>query len=268
MFHDPLELARYGRKMEGPVTARIFKICDLLALHDLTRRQPQAYILRGWTYILLSCALFLRKSEAANLMISDLSVPRDAVTGKLLLESGLPKVVVVHIRRSKTDQTGQGYIVELHGWYIHCFSGHLCKFRTAAFVAKKLQGPKVVSSDCSYDMASCSQVHHWIIYLHELSSGFHGFESLPETIGFILHISVCRKKYGVDRGAVLPNLTKGSCGKPLVKEAFRKMLHQLVKSMFILPHSLHIDKSFLPLPSTFTCTLNRGWNWNSWSENT
>lgn len=119
---------------------------------------------------LYSCALFLRKSEAANLMISDLSVPRDAVTGKLLLESGLPKVVIVHIRRSITDQTGQGYIVELHGWYIHCFSGHLCKFRTAAFVAKKLQGPKVVSSDCSYDMASCSQVHHWIIYLHELFS--------------------------------------------------------------------------------------------------
>ena len=61
---------------------------------------------------------------------------------------------------------------------------------------------------------------------------------------------------------------KSSCGKPLVKEAFRKMLYQLVKSMYILPHSLHIDKSFLPLPSTFKCTLNRGWNWNSWSENT
>jgi len=62
----------------------------------------------------------------------------------------------------------------------------------------------------------------------------HGFESLPETIviGFILHISVCRK-YGVDRGAVLPNLTKGSCGKPLVKEAFSKMLYQSVKR---LPH--------------------------------
>jgi len=57
----------------------------------------------------------LCNDEAANLMISDLSVPRDAVTGKLLLESGLPKVVVVHIRRSKTDQTGQSYIVELHG---------------------------------------------------------------------------------------------------------------------------------------------------------
>ena len=77
---------------------------------------------------------------------------------------------------------------------------------------------------------------------------FHGFESLPETIaiGFILHISVCRKNYGVDRGAVLPNLTKGSCGKPLVKEAFHKMLHQLVKSMFILPHSL--INHFFPFP--------------------
>jgi hypothetical protein len=47
--------------------------------------------MRGWTYILLSCSLFLRKSEAAALLISDIDVP----TGEILLEDGLPRFLYV-----------------------------------------------------------------------------------------------------------------------------------------------------------------------------
>ncbi len=108
MFHDPVECSCYGRGDDAPVLPRMFQIHDLLALDDLSRKQPQPYILRGWTYILISCALFLRKSEAANLTMSDISVPRDAVSGKVAVEIGLPKVVHIHIRRSKTDQDGCG----------------------------------------------------------------------------------------------------------------------------------------------------------------
>ncbi len=108
MYHDPVECSRYGRGVDAPVRARIFKIHDLLALYELSRKQPQPYILRGWTYILVSCALFLRKSEAANLMMSNLSVARDVVSGKVVLEDGLPRFIIVHIQRSKTDQDGCG----------------------------------------------------------------------------------------------------------------------------------------------------------------
>ncbi len=41
-------------------------------------------------------------------VISDLSVSRDVVSGRLLLENGLPRIIIVHIQRSKTDQDGCG----------------------------------------------------------------------------------------------------------------------------------------------------------------
>lgn len=94
--------------MDAPLRARIFQVRDLLALHDLSRKQPQPYVLQGWTYILISCALLLRKSEAANLMMSNISIPWDTVSGKVALGNGLPKFIHVHIRSSKTDQEGCG----------------------------------------------------------------------------------------------------------------------------------------------------------------
>ncbi len=64
--------------------------------------------LRAWTYVLLSCALFLRKSEAADLKVRDIEVPIDRATGDSLLSEGLPRYIFVHIRRSKTDQAALG----------------------------------------------------------------------------------------------------------------------------------------------------------------
>lgn len=55
---------------------------------------------------------FLRKSEAAALMISDINVPSNHVTGEVLIDDGLPRFIyAVMIRRSKTYQDGQGNLL-------------------------------------------------------------------------------------------------------------------------------------------------------------
>ena len=108
MFRDPVECARYCRNVEGPVKARIFKISDLIKIQETSRRNPNGYNLRSWTYILLSCSLFLRKSEAAALSLSDIEMPMNPVTGEVITEHGLPKYIYVHVRRSKTDQRSEG----------------------------------------------------------------------------------------------------------------------------------------------------------------
>ena len=59
-------------------------------------------------YSLLSCSLFLRKSEAAALSLSDIEMPMNPVTGEVITEHGLPKYIYVHLRRSKTDQHSEG----------------------------------------------------------------------------------------------------------------------------------------------------------------
>ena len=46
--------------------------------------------------------------EAAALMIQDIDIPSNQITGEVLLEDSLPRFVYVNIRRSKTDQDGQG----------------------------------------------------------------------------------------------------------------------------------------------------------------
>ena len=109
MFHDPNECRKYGRKFD-PTTKRapVFRIAHLMSLYNVCQVKRDAYTMRGWTYILLSCALFLRKSEAAALLISDIDVPTNHVTGEILQEDGLPRFLYVLIRRSKTDQEGQG----------------------------------------------------------------------------------------------------------------------------------------------------------------
>ena len=110
MYHDEGDCARYGRNVAGPDRARIFRICDLLALRAVSRQNCTAVTMRSWTYILLSCALFLRKSEAANLRLADVEIPLDQVTGEPLLKDGIPKHMYIHIRHSKTDQDRNGNI--------------------------------------------------------------------------------------------------------------------------------------------------------------
>ena len=108
MFHNPEDCAEYGRHIEGPARARVFEISELLSLQRASREHCDGPTIRGWTYIILSCALFLRKAEASDLMMSDIEVPMEKTTGKPLLSNCVPKYLFVHIRRSKTDQDGRG----------------------------------------------------------------------------------------------------------------------------------------------------------------
>ena len=110
MFHSPTDCAKYGRTSDGPERAKIFQISDLLSMRRATRQNATGPMVRvrSWTYVLISCALLLRKAEAADLRLSDVEVPSDKVSGEMLLVGGLPKYLFVHIRRSKTDQDGQG----------------------------------------------------------------------------------------------------------------------------------------------------------------
>ena len=108
MYHDEGDCQNYGRKVEGPDRARVFKISELLALREASRQKMTGTMIRSWTYVLLSCALFLRKSEAANLRLGDIEIPVDAVSGEPLIKDGLPKHMYIHIRHSKTDQDRNG----------------------------------------------------------------------------------------------------------------------------------------------------------------
>ena len=110
MCNDEGDCKSHGRKLEGPDRAKVLQIWDLLALRDVSRKQTSGPMIRGWTYILLSCALFFRKSEAANLRLGDSDVPVDYVTGKPLMKDGLPKHLFIHIRHSKIDQDGLGIL--------------------------------------------------------------------------------------------------------------------------------------------------------------
>ena len=144
MFRDPTECSKYGRKVEGPDRARIFQISDLIAMWQATRQYSTGPLIRAWTYILISCALLLRKAEAAALLLNDIEVPLDKVSGHPLVENGMPRYLYIHIRRSKTDQDG-------HGGYIHCTLYNriaqckinsmttLLQYRPATFTMKKYQ---------------------------------------------------------------------------------------------------------------------------------
>lgn len=108
MFKDPSDCAKYGRVVQGPDRAKIFQISDLLALRKVSWVNATGPNVRAWTYVILSCALFLRKSEAANLMIGDIEVPINRVTGEPVMNGNLPRHLFVHISRSKTDQAAKG----------------------------------------------------------------------------------------------------------------------------------------------------------------
>lgn len=108
MFKDPTDCAEYGRSIQGPDRARVFQISDLLAVREVSRVNSTGPNVRAWTYVILSCALFLRKSEASNLKIGDIEVPLDRVTGEPVMSGNLPRHLFVHIARSKTDQAAKG----------------------------------------------------------------------------------------------------------------------------------------------------------------
>ena len=59
---------------------------------------------------MLSCSLFLRKSEAAALIIRDIDVPTNHVTGEVILEDGF---LYILMKRSKTDEEGQGILTHI-----------------------------------------------------------------------------------------------------------------------------------------------------------
>lgn len=116
MMNNPVDCEKIGRKVQGTERAKVFEISQLLDMYRATRQYPTGPILRAWTYVLTSCCLFLRKSEAVNLKIGDIEVPCDRATGKQIIENGLPKYLFVNIRRSKTDQESAGK----HGTSVVC----------------------------------------------------------------------------------------------------------------------------------------------------
>lgn len=108
MYHDPSTCEKYGRAVSAVQRAQVFKISHLHQLYELSRIKADVYTLRTWTYILISIALFMRKSEAAALRIEDIDVPADTSTNSLCVSDGIPNFVYIRIERSKTDQLGQG----------------------------------------------------------------------------------------------------------------------------------------------------------------
>lgn len=109
MFKDSNDCKKYGRcTSKGPDRAKVFNIAHLLTMWHASRRNPDGPTVRAWTYVLLSCSLFLRKAEAADLKFEDIEFPLDKVTGTPLISRGVPKYIFVHIRKSKTDQAAIG----------------------------------------------------------------------------------------------------------------------------------------------------------------
>ena len=80
MYHDPSACEKYGRAVSVVMRAEVFKIAHLHSLYEMSRIKADVYTLRTWTYILISIALFLRKSEAAALRIEDIDIPADTTT--------------------------------------------------------------------------------------------------------------------------------------------------------------------------------------------
>lgn len=74
MMKNPEDCKKVDRSVDGPVRARIFEISQLLEMYKASRQYSTGPMLRAWTYILISCCLFLRKSEAVNLKIGDIEV--------------------------------------------------------------------------------------------------------------------------------------------------------------------------------------------------
>ena len=52
--------------------------------------------------------LFYYVKLHADLQLGDIEVPLNKLSGQMLFVDGLPKYVFIHIKHSKTDQSGQG----------------------------------------------------------------------------------------------------------------------------------------------------------------
>ena len=155
MFHDPSECQKDS---DTTKRAPVFRITHLISLHNVCQVKRDPYTMRGWTYILLSCSLFLRKSEAAALMNSDIDVHTNQVTGEVMLEDGLPRFLYIRIRRSKTDQEGQGtQIMQTCSGIVRiswCY-----EYRSAATVKKEPPQLQVMPCVNSYDVAGNIEVY-------------------------------------------------------------------------------------------------------------
>ena len=102
----------FGRDVSLEKHAKRFSIPDLLAIQRYVFHHSVVGKLKAWAYLLLSIALFLRKSEAASIQIEDLKFSRDPITDDLLYVNLLPQYVKISIIRSKTDQQASGkYVV-------------------------------------------------------------------------------------------------------------------------------------------------------------
>lgn len=107
-FASPEKMKSFGRSVSLEKHAKRFSISDLLAIQRYVFQHGVVGKLKAWAYLLLSIALFLRKSEAASIKIEDLKFSRDPVTDEFLYVNLLPQYVKVNIVRSKTDQQASG----------------------------------------------------------------------------------------------------------------------------------------------------------------
>lgn len=88
MFHNPEDCAEYGRHIEGPARARVFEISELLTFQRASREHCDGPTIRGWTYIILSCALYL---NTCLLTLGDLRQTKTA-------EVSHKGTIIIHIR--------------------------------------------------------------------------------------------------------------------------------------------------------------------------
>ena len=94
-----------------PESARRFSVSDLIKVNQyVMHHASEEKNVRNWAYyILLSIGLFLRQDEAANLVLSDISLARNPSTERpLLTDDGLPHCLVVMITCDKTNKDGPG----------------------------------------------------------------------------------------------------------------------------------------------------------------
>ena len=98
-----------------PESARRFSISDLSKINHYIMHHASEENIRNWAYILLSIGLFLRQDEAANLVLSDISLAKDPSTERpLFTDDGLPHCLVVMIIRDKTNRDGPGMHVYMY----------------------------------------------------------------------------------------------------------------------------------------------------------
>ena len=119
----------HGREITLPESARRFSISDLIKINEYVMHHASDENIRNWAYILLSIGLFLRQDEAANLILSDVSLAQNPSTGTpLLTDNGLPHCLVVLIIRDKTNKDGPGACVYVYLNQCSFLHNYIAKF--------------------------------------------------------------------------------------------------------------------------------------------